>query len=61
MCRKIEGQLNGIAFKQLKQGVDRQAVFAWIILNTPALIAYWDGNIDTADLIQALKSLPAHP
>ena len=28
MCRKIEGHPNGLAFKQLKQGIDRQAVFA---------------------------------
>jgi len=28
MYRKIEGQPNGLAFKQLKQGIDRQTVFA---------------------------------
>ena len=40
---------------------DQRAVFAWITLNAPAIIAYWDGNIDTAELIQALKLLPATP
>src|SRR5438067_1777754 len=29
---------------------DEQAVFAWIALNSPAIIAYWDGTIDTAEL-----------
>jgi hypothetical protein len=37
---------------------DQEAVFAWIALNASAIIAYWDGNIDTAELIQTLKPLP---
>ncbi len=37
---------------------DRQAVFPWVSLNADALVAYWDGMIDTARLIHALKSLP---
>jgi hypothetical protein len=37
---------------------DQEAVFAWITLNASAIIAYWDGNIDTAELIQTLKPLP---
>jgi len=28
MCRKIEGQPNGLTFKQLKQGIDHQTVLA---------------------------------
>ena len=47
--RVIAGQLSP---------VDAQAVFQWISLNTGALIAYWDGQIDTARMIQALKPLP---
>jgi hypothetical protein len=38
---------------------DTQAVFEWVTLNRDALVAYWDGRIDTAGMIQALKSLPA--
>src|SRR5260370_38097412 len=34
---------------------DQQAVFAWIALNASAIIAYWDGDIDTAELIQTLR------
>ena len=37
---------------------DQEAVFAWITLNASAIVAYWDGNIDTAELIQTLKPLP---
>jgi hypothetical protein len=40
---------------------DQSAVFTWIMLNAPTIIAYWDGNIDTAELIQMLKPLPPHP
>jgi len=36
-----------------------QAVFRWISLNTDALVAYWEGQIDTAGLCQMLKPLPA--
>ena len=36
-----------------------QAVFRWISLNTDALVAYWEGQIDTTDLCQVLKPLPA--
>ncbi len=38
---------------------DAQAVFQWISLNADALLAYWDGRIDTARLIHALQPLPA--
>jgi hypothetical protein len=38
---------------------DTQAVFQWLTLNTDALVAYWDGRIDTARMVQALKALPA--
>ena len=36
-----------------------QAVFRWISLNTDALVAYWEGQIDTPGLCQMLKPLPA--
>jgi hypothetical protein len=29
---------------------DAQAVIRWISLNTDALVAYWEGQIDTAEL-----------
>src|SRR3974390_2714166 len=31
---------------------DRQTVFDWITLNAPAIVAYWDGDIDTVQLAQ---------
>jgi len=37
---------------------DQRAVFQWVSLNTDALIAYWDGQIDTIQLGQRLKPLP---
>jgi len=36
---------------------DEEAVFKWLSLNTAALVAYWDGEIDTVQLGQLLKSL----
>jgi hypothetical protein len=45
---------------RLSQG-DQQAVFIWIQLNAAALVEYWDGNIDTLQLSQMLKPLPAAP
>jgi hypothetical protein len=36
-----------------------QEVFQWISLNTNALVAYWEGQIDTAELCQMLKPLTA--
>ena len=38
-----------------------QSVFGWIALNTDALVAYWEGRIDTARAIQALKPLATAP
>jgi hypothetical protein len=38
---------------------DERAVAAWIVLNTAAIVAYWDGDIDTVQLAQTLKPLPA--
>jgi hypothetical protein len=38
---------------------DEQAVFQWISLNAAALIAYWEGQIDTVQLGQILKPVPA--
>ena len=37
---------------------DERAVCAWVTLNTQALIEYWFGRIDTAQLIGALRPLP---
>lgn len=37
---------------------DLRAVFEWVVLNTDALVAYWNGRIDTARMVQALKRLP---
>jgi hypothetical protein len=36
---------------------DLQAVSEWIRLNEAALVAYWDCQIDTAELIQWLRPL----
>jgi hypothetical protein len=38
---------------------DQRAVFEWVFLNTAALIAYWEGQIDTIELGQALKRISA--
>ena len=40
---------------------DERLVFEWIRLNVGMIIAYWDGNLDTAELIQNLKPLPSRP
>jgi hypothetical protein len=40
---------------------DQRAVFAWIALNATALVAYWDGDLDTAQLILTLQPLPTAP
>src|SRR5215472_15661786 len=37
---------------------DTQAVFQWVVLNTGVLVEYWEGQIDTARMIQGLKPLP---
>ncbi len=37
---------------------DERGVYAWITLNAVALIAYWNGDIDTVQLAQALNPLP---
>jgi hypothetical protein len=36
---------------------DETAVLDWVALNTDALVAYWDGQIDTVQLGQRLKPL----
>jgi hypothetical protein len=36
---------------------DEKAVFQWISLNEAALVAYWEGEIDTIQLGHALKAL----
>ena len=42
---------------------DERSVFEWIALNTAALVAYWDGQIDTIQLGERLLPLspPASP
>jgi hypothetical protein len=37
---------------------DERAVFQWVLLNTAALVAYWEGQVDTIQLGQRLKPLP---
>ncbi len=37
---------------------DERAVYAWIGLNSAALVVYWDGDIDAVQLAQVLKPLP---
>jgi hypothetical protein len=48
--RIVEGQLSA---------EDERAVSEWIRLNAEAIVAYWDGDIDTVQLAQALKPLPS--
>jgi len=40
---------------------DERLVFEWVRINDATIIAYWDGNIDIAELIQNLKPLPPRP
>ncbi len=40
---------------------DERVVFDWIALNAAAIVAYWDGDIDTVQLAQALKPLSSAP
>ena len=40
---------------------DERAIFNWVTLNVTAIITYWDGDIDTVQLSQALKPLSAAP
>ena len=40
---------------------DERVVFQWMRLNEAALIAYWDGQIDTIQFGQLLKPIPAAP
>jgi len=40
---------------------DQRQLFEWVGLNAAAIIAYWDGDIDTAELIQTLQRLPPSP
>ncbi len=39
--------------------MDAQAVFEWVSLNEAALVAYWEGQIDTVELGRMLKPLTA--
>ena len=38
---------------------DERVVFEWVSLNATALVAYWDGRIDTIELGQLLKRIPS--
>ncbi len=38
---------------------DQRVVFEWIRLNSTAIIAYWNGDIDTLELVQKLQ--PSSP
>jgi len=40
---------------------DERSVFVWVRLNTDALVAYWNGQIDTIQLGHLLKPLPPNP
>jgi hypothetical protein len=40
---------------------DEGAVFSWIVLNSQAIVAYWEENIGTAQLVQQLQPLPSVP
>jgi hypothetical protein len=40
---------------------DQRAVFNWITLNGTAMIAYWQGDIDTVQLAQLLRPLSSPP
>lgn len=70
VCRKHGTRMNindtavvGIRPPSVLEGVlttaDRQAVSRWITLNETALLDYWNGAIDTVELVQQLKPLPA--
>ena len=39
--------------------VDMRAVSEWIRLNEAVIVGYWDGTIDTGELIQKLQPLSA--
>jgi hypothetical protein len=40
---------------------DARAVFQWVTLNAAALVAYWEGQIDTVQLGRVLTPLPPAP
>src|SRR5437762_2696583 len=40
---------------------DERAVFQWVLMNSAALIAYWDGQIDTIELGERLRPIPSQP
>lgn len=44
----IEGPLDGSDLKIVQE---------WIVLNADTLIGYWDGTVDTVDMVQALKKV----
>jgi hypothetical protein len=38
---------------------DRRMIFEWVALNVDALVAYWEGRIDTIELGQRLTRIPS--
>ncbi|WP_428149244.1 hypothetical protein [Brevundimonas sp.] len=44
----IEGNLDAVSLKQVQQ---------WIGLNEAVLIGFWDGELDTVEMLQGLKRL----
>ena len=40
---------------------DERVLFEWIRINEAAIVAYWDGAINTVELGQRLKPLPPAP
>jgi len=38
---------------------DLALVYDWIRLNEATIIAYWDGTIDTVEMVQQLRRLPS--
>jgi hypothetical protein len=44
--------------RQRLTDADLHAVYEWIALNEAAIVDYWDGTIDTAELVQRLRRLP---
>ena len=38
---------------------DERAVANWIALNSDAIVSYWNGDLDTVELVQRLKPVSA--
>jgi hypothetical protein len=44
----IEGQLDSASLRQVQR---------WIVLNEAVLIGFWDGELDTVEMLEGLKRL----